>query len=469
MENNINQPTIENDSNQTTLAPKPQPPTLRQGIKLHFVNNRRRYAWALGGLAIILIFVLGAWGGYRYGYKNTQPIVKESDPALDFMLEIYDKVKENYWDKVTDEQLANIYELGAEKVTSKPLELNPRNREGIEVMLNSLLAPLATDKKKELAVNLSDIVLANLAPFGRSRLYTTKTSESLRNTVKNVDPSTNLYSVLGVDKNAPAAEIKKVYEQKSAELKNDTSPEGKQKLAEVTRAYDALGNVETKKTYDEKAVEPTVIGRIIQPDIFYLQIKRISPTTVAEFQKVAASVDKEPLTTLIMDLRGNIGGAVDILPYFLGFFIGQNQYAFDLFHQGESTPTKTLTGWLPSLVKYKKVVVLADGKTQSSAEVIAATLKKYNVGVLMGSTTKGWGTIENVFPLKTILDPNESYSAFMVHSLTLRDDNQPIEGRGVEPVIKLDDATWAQQLLNYYNYPPLVEALRQLTQTTATK
>jgi len=170
-----------------------------------------------------------------------------------------------------------------------------------------------------------------------------------------------------------------------------------------------------------------------------------------------------------MDLRGNIGGAVDILPYFLGFFIGQNQYAFDLFHQGESTPTKTLTGWLPSLVKYKKVVVLADGKTQSSAEVIAATLKKYNVGVLMGSTTKGWGTIENVFPLKTILDPNESYSAFMVHSLTLRDDNQPIEGRGVEPVIKLDDATWPQQLLNYYNYPPLVEALRQLTQTTATK
>ncbi|MBI5466308.1 MAG: hypothetical protein HY974_03400, partial [Candidatus Kerfeldbacteria bacterium] len=107
--------------------------------------------------------------------------------------------------------------------------------------------------------------------------------------------------------------------------------------------------------------------------------------------------------------------------------------------------------------------------TQSSAEVMAATLKKYNVGVLMGGTTRGWGTIENVFPFKTILDPNETYSAFLVHSVTLREDGQPIEGRGVEPVIKLSEAKWPEQLLAYYNYPGLVEAVRQITQAPTTK
>ncbi|MBI5466015.1 MAG: DnaJ domain-containing protein, partial [Candidatus Kerfeldbacteria bacterium] len=408
MDNDVKNFSPEQADGQPLLLTPPQP-TLRQGIKLHFVSNSRRYRLALTGLAFVLIFSLGGWVGSYYANKNPNFTPPPSEPAMAFLLEIYDKVKENFWDKVSDEQLANLYELGAEKLTGKPLELNPKNRAGVAIMLTSLLAPLDTAQKKELAVNLGDVLLANLSPFGRSRLYTTKTSENLRNQVKNVDPTTNLYSVLGVAKDAPPAEIKKVYEEKSAELKKDSSPEAQQKLAEVIRAYDALGSAETKQTYDEQAVEPTVVGKIIQPDIFYMQIKRISPTTVDEFQKVAASVDRQPLTALVLDLRGNIGGSVDILPYFLGFFIGQNQYAYDIFHQGESKPVKTLTGWLPSLVKYKKVVVLVDGQTQSSAEVMAATLKKYNVGVLMGGTTRGWGTIENVFPFKTILDPNETY------------------------------------------------------------
>ena len=194
-----------------------------------------------------------------------------------------------------------------------------------------------------------------------------------------------------------------------------------------------------------------------------MHVKKISPQTLDEFQKASDSTDRNPeLKTLVLDLRGNIGGAIDIMPYFLGPFIGPDNYAYDFFHQDEYVPFKTKTGWLPSLVKFKKVVILIDGESQSSAEVMAATLKKYNVGVLIGSRTKGWGTIEQITPIKNQFDPTQKFSLLLVHSLTLREDGQPIEGRGVEPTIYISDKNWPKLFQDYYNSPVLMQAIKNL-------
>jgi len=54
---------------------------------------------------------------------------------------------------------------------------------------------------------------------------------------------------------------------------------------------------------------------------------------------------------------------------------------------------------MPGLIRYKRMVVLINNQTQSTAELMAAVIKKYNVGVVVGTPSKGWGTIEKVFPL----------------------------------------------------------------------
>ena len=101
---------------------------------------------------------------------------------------------------------------------------------------------------------------------------------------------------------------------------------------------------------------------------------------------------------------------------------------------------------MPGLIRYKRMVVLINNQTQSTAELMAAVIKKYNVGVVVGTPSKGWGTIEKVFPLTKQIDPpsgeagqSEKYSIFLVHSLTLREDGQPIEGNGVLPTINIKD------------------------------
>jgi len=93
---------------------------------------------------------------------------------------------------------------------------------------------------------------------------------------------------------------------------------------------------------------------------------------------------------------------------------------------------------------------------------MAAVLKKYNVGIVVGTKTRGWGTVEKVFEIKNQFDSTEKYSAFLAHHLTLREDGQPIEGKGVEPLVNIQDPNWQKQLNTYFHYPELTNAVAKL-------
>ncbi|MFH1427449.1 MAG: S41 family peptidase [Patescibacteria group bacterium] len=404
--------------------------------------------------------------------KPESGLVFEDNVYLKFLFEIYDKVQYNYWEKASDEDLSNLYKAAVEKIIDKKVINGVKNKEEIKKLFNEQTANMKDEEKKAFAVNIAQIVLANLQPFGRSGLYTEKDEKALQNTVKNIDEGVNLYESLEVPEEATPEEVNEVYHEKKEELdeiiKDEEQPaevkeEAKEKIAQIDRAYETLADENKKAVYDESGIESTAAGRLISPEVFYIQLKKMSPTTFEEFQQAIADADKgEELDSLILDLRGNVGGAIDLMQWFLGPFIGLDQYAYEFYHQGEKEPFKTKVGWLPGLVRYKKVVVLIDNATQSSAEIMAATLKKYNVGVLVGETTRGWGTVERVFNLDTQIDPSEKYSIFLVHRITLREDNQPIEGRGVDPTIFITDPDWKNQLMDYYESKKLVDAVEKV-------
>lgn len=399
-------------------------------------------------------------------------IYGETKTYVDFLAEVYDKIKENYWKKMSDEELINLFKLGAEKIAGVPQELASKDKDSLELMLTKIIQGLdSSEQKKEFTTKLADIVLANLEPLGRSRLYTTKEKKHLADRIKNVNPQTDLHKTLEVEKDAPQEEVEEAFEKKSDELEKElekASGEEKEKKEEelkvVKYAYDVLSDTDKKEKYEKFGIEPTIFSKLVRPDIFHIYIKKFAANTFNEFKKAADSVDNREATldTLILDLRANIGGSIDILPYFLGPFIGKNQYAYEFFHQGEYTPFKTKIGWMNSLVRYKKVVILIDGQSQSSAEVMAAALKKYNVGVVVGTKTKGWGTVEKVLTVDQQISPDEEYSMFLVHHITLRDDGQPIEGRGVDPVISMNAPDWEKQLFAYFHYNELTEVVKEI-------
>lgn len=378
-------------------------------------------------ILLILIFSLGIAAGFYY--SNSQKTDPKQNLNQAFVQEVYNKIKENYWDNVSDAQLLELFrQAGMEKLTQ--------------------------NVTKDQAVTIVSKVLSSLNPAGRSGLFTEKQEEQLKNTVENINPEKDLYKDLGLAQGASEEAVKKAYE---------NMPEEQKKDKKIAYAKEVLTKQDSKQRYDQNKVEPAVFTKLATPNILYLQFKKFTPTSLDEFQKALETYkDNSNLQGLILDLRGNAGGAIDATAYFLGYFLGKGQYAFDFYKKGEYLPFKTQTDKLAVINKFKQMVILVDKETQSSAEMMAASLKKYHLGVVVGVPTKGWGTVEKVFPLEAQIDEKEKYSMFLVHSITLRDDNLPIEGRGVEPDVNINAANWQDQLYLYFRNSELTQALKDV-------
>jgi len=403
---------------------------------------------------ILVIFLLGVgFGNFFNGEKSTQEV--RLSPNKDFLNEVYGKVKENYWDNISDPQLIDLFRLASQK---EGLIL-PARIEGKESLISQILNSNPDDKK---IANIVGTVLASLQPTGRSGLYTEKQEVALKNTVSNINPEKDLYGDLGVTKGASQEAVEKAFKEKEQNLKADGSPAAQEKLKKITYAKEVLTEDAQKQNYDAGGIEPTIFTEVISPGILYMQFKKFSPTSYEEFIKAFESHKDTNLNSLIFDLRGNVGGAIDATSYFLGHFLGKDQYAFDFYHKGGYEPFKTPTEKLPTISKFKQVVVLVDQNTQSSAEMMAAALKRYHIGVVVGVPTKGWGTVERVFPLDNQISQDEKYSLFLVHSITLRDDNLPIEGRGVEPNINITSSSWQDQLFSYFRNQVLINTVKDV-------
>ena len=382
---------------------------------------------------------------------------------VEFVAELYSIIKESYWDKISDNDLSELFLLATQKITKEYVTIPSHDEAGVRALVERTTAGMSDKNKKTFVTSLGDVVLANLKPAARSRLYTKKQEEALRNTVENVNPEVDLYADLGLTKGASMSEIDKAYSEQAKKLEAmKNSPEVEKKLQDITYARDVLAKPSTKGNYDKGGNQPTVTGKVLKSGIAYIHIKKIAPLTLSEFSNVVDTLAPKSSDTLILDLRGNSGGAVDLLQYFLGPFIGPGQYGYEFFHQGDYDPYKTKTTWLPNVSKYTKVAVIVDHTVQSSAEVMAAALKKYRFGVLVGTKTKGWGTIEQIIPIQHSIDDGQTYSVLIVQSVSLRDDSQPIEGRGVDPNIDITAKGWEQKLTSRFNQPELTDAVKDL-------
>ncbi|HEY0220783.1 MAG TPA: S41 family peptidase, partial [Candidatus Paceibacterota bacterium] len=306
------------------------------------------------------------------------------------------------------------------------------------------------------------VALYNLQPACRNQIFSQKQETEFRQTVANVNPEKDLYGDLGAKTGASIEEVEKEYKETIASLKNATSTEDKEKLKKAEYARTVLTNKDNKILYDQAKIEPTLKYRKIG-STFYADLRQIAPTSLFELVKAIdnASTTKN-IDTLIVDFRGNVGGALDFLPAFFGLFVGKDQFVFDLFHQGERKPERTTQPKYPELDRFKEIAILTDNMTQSTAELTAATFKKFHMAKVVGLTTRGWGTIENTYPLETQIDPNEKHVLLLVNSITIRDDGEPIEGRGVNPDINTAEAGWQKKLPNHFKSQSLIEAIKTL-------
>ena len=426
-------------------------------------------------LALVLAAAL-VGGYYWYTTHHTAPSSKavtyktpeeESNVYVRFDMEGYDSIVANYWQTPTDADMSGLFQQSVQKAValtgypSASTTVATSTRAGTVAMLASVFSAATTSAAKStLAAGILQVALYNLPPSGRDELLSQTQQVALRQEVSNVNPSKNLYDNLGVSAGASVATVEAAYTQQKAVLAASSSPVARAQLAQATYAHQVLSNTQTKARYDTAQVEPTIFSTILGKTL-YLYISKMSPTTLAEFQDALANASSTPgLNSMIIDLRGNIGGSLADAASLLGYFEGTNQYAFDLFSQGTYNVIRTTANVDPLLTRYDDVAVLTDGMTQSTAEVLTASLKRFHLAHVVGATTRGWGTVENTFPMTSTPDASTTYALLLVHAITLRDDQQPVQGRGVDPDVTISNANWKSELSKYFRSASLIAVLK---------
>jgi len=423
---------------------------------------------------LLVLFVIAASGtgvGYYYWDHHTQTAAaaaaiyktpEEADAYTRFIMEGFDIIQANYWQKASDADLSAVFLASVQKFASSTLTLSSSDRAGTAKLVNEAMAATPNKDKVTTAETILGAVLYNIAPVGRNQLLTQRATQDLHNEVNNVNPSTDLYGDLGVAKGASADQVQQAYELKRAELAASSSPQAAQELKQVDYAKTVLSDANNKANYDQSGVEPTVFEHLVNPSTLYVYIDKMSPETESEFEDAIRSSVKTGVTSMILDLRGNIGGDLTTSLTFLGLFSGPNEYAYDFFHRGEYQAQRTLgLGAMPELKQIREIAILTDSQTQSTAEVITAAMKRLHLAYSVGSKTRGWGSIEGQFPMQTQIDPTGQHEILLVVDLTVRDDAQPIEGNGVLPDVDTSDPQWKSKLSQYFFSPNLISAIKQ--------
>ena len=154
-----------------------------------------------------------------------------------------------------------------------------------------------------------------------------------------------------------------------------------------------------EKNYDftiERAsvASPTVYFRMLDNEVGYIQIKQFEAVTYDQFKVALDKLKKEKAKGLVLDLRDNPGGLLNIV----------EQIADELVPEGIIVSTKDKQGkgseyYADSKYTDIPMVVLINGNSASASEVLAGALKDYSRAELIGTTTFGKGVVQTIIPL----------------------------------------------------------------------
>ncbi len=133
--------------------------------------------------------------------------------------------------------------------------------------------------------------------------------------------------------------------------------------------------------------------------IFWLSVNQFSESTFPEFQKkVQELLLKEP-KGVIVDLRNNGGGYLEVSVDLLSQFLEGKVEAVSIKRRDESLSETRYTNGSPSLPKIPLVVLINDGSA-SASEIFAGAIQDHKRGLVMGEQSFGKGSVQEVDKLK---------------------------------------------------------------------
>lgn len=199
------------------------------------------------------------------------------------------------------------------------------------------------------------------------------------------------------------------------------------------------------KVKRDEIVSKTVEDKLLDDNIGYIKITSFSEHTNKEFETALNTLKKDNIKGLVIDLRDNPGGLLNVCKDIADSLIGEGTIVYTKDNKGNTEYLKSDSKKLGL-----PIAVLTNEGSASASEILTGAIIDNKAGISVGTTTFGKGLVQSVIPLKD----GTGFKLTTAQYFTPNGDY--INGKGIKPTIEekneakqLDTAVeWVKEQIN---------------------
>jgi carboxyl-terminal processing protease len=144
---------------------------------------------------------------------------------------------------------------------------------------------------------------------------------------------------------------------------------------------------------------PSIEWSLKNGDIAYIQIYQFDQDLSADFKTIALQILQSPAKKIVLDLRNNPGGYLEVGQDVAGWFLPKGQtFTIEDFGKGKEQQIYKTEG-TGQLASYPVVVLMNQGSA-SASEILAGALRDNRKVQLIGTKSFGKGCVQEVVTLR---------------------------------------------------------------------
>jgi carboxyl-terminal processing protease len=133
------------------------------------------------------------------------------------------------------------------------------------------------------------------------------------------------------------------------------------------------------------------------PGIGYIRLNRFSKTSIDEFTASVSDLRSQGMTELILDLRGNSGGYLNIAVELADEFLESGKLI--VYTEGLHSPKQDFYSTPTGSFEKGRLVIIIDEASASASEIVAGAVQDWDRGMVIGRRSFGKGLVQRPFNL----------------------------------------------------------------------
>jgi carboxyl-terminal processing protease len=136
---------------------------------------------------------------------------------------------------------------------------------------------------------------------------------------------------------------------------------------------------------------------MIGPGIGYINLNRFSATSTQEINDALLKLKMAGMKSLILDLRNNSGGYMNVAIELSDEFLLNGQLI--VYTEGVHSPREEYNATSRGLFENGKVVIMINENSASASEIVSGAIQDWDRGIIVGRRSFGKGLVQRPFIL----------------------------------------------------------------------